>query len=247
MKGILVDRVFVAHVKKGYENRRAFMEKQLAERAIPFEFMLEGDMEDITEETLERNFSGELKKNSPVTSCALKHLLIWRKIVEDKIPYTLILEDDAILDADFNGVFNRSVTEARERADIDHLNLYISYENTGLEYLPAGKKRKGQLLYKAEKTRAAGAYLLSYNAARIIVEWTNKHKMDVPNDWWQNKVYAASPEMSICWCFPTIVEQGSHNGVFRSALQRKKRAGFLRRIGWVAQRFYKKYIYSKVK
>lgn len=247
MKGILVDRVFVAHVKKGYENRRAFMEKQLAERAIPFEFMLDGDMEDITQEILERDFKGEMKKSSPVTSCALKHLLIWKKIVEEKIPYTLVMEDDAIMDVSFNKVFNRSVLEARERADIDHSNLYISFENTGLEYLPAGKKRKGQLLYKAEKTRGGGAYLLSYEAARIMVEWTNKHKMDVPNDLWLNKVFEASPEMNIFWCFPTVVEQGSHNGVFRSSLQRKKRVGILRRIGWVVQRFYKKYIYSKVK
>ena len=49
--------VLVAHVKRGYEERRRSIERQFHGLGIAFEFMLDGDIEDIDVETATRWFA----------------------------------------------------------------------------------------------------------------------------------------------------------------------------------------------
>ncbi len=37
----------------------------------------------------------------PEFGCALSHLFVYKKIIDEKIDYTIVLEDDAILGQDF--------------------------------------------------------------------------------------------------------------------------------------------------
>ncbi|MFR9588359.1 MAG: glycosyltransferase family 25 protein [Rikenellaceae bacterium] len=109
---VKVDKVFVAHVKKGSEHRAIAMEKQLAKLGIEFEYMLGGDIEDITAERLEKYFVPDVEnsivgRSKSHISCALKHILIFEEVVKQNLNRILVLEDDAILTSDFVEKFNK--------------------------------------------------------------------------------------------------------------------------------------------
>jgi glycosyl transferase family 25 len=84
-------KVFVLHVKKGYEERAAHIDSMMSRLGIEFEYFLAGDIPDLTPELLDKYFTGMMKATLPVTSCATKHLLCHEKIVADNLPCALIL------------------------------------------------------------------------------------------------------------------------------------------------------------
>ena len=54
-----LDHVFVIHVSEGYEERRQHIDKHLPERGIVhFEYMLRGDIKDLTPEVKTKYFKG---------------------------------------------------------------------------------------------------------------------------------------------------------------------------------------------
>lgn len=91
-----LDHVFVIHVSEGYEERRHHIDKHLPERGIAnFEYMLRGDIKDLTPEVKAKYFRENDKL--PELSCAYKHVLAYEKMVKRGIERALILEDDAFL------------------------------------------------------------------------------------------------------------------------------------------------------
>lgn len=240
-----VEKVFVVHVKTGYESRRKLIEKQLKERAITFDFMLDGDISDLNQQVLETYFTGRMKTAGPETSCAMKHILIYKKMVEENIPGALILEDDAILAPDFNSIFNKAMTEAAERSDINSNLHYISFENSGLKFIANASIKKDQLLYRHTEPRCTGGYFITNGLATLFYTEVVRNKMELPIDWWQRRIFETGG-MDVLWCQPAIVEQGSHNGTFISTIQNKKRQGLWRKLSWKVQKFYKMNIYTRV-
>lgn len=110
-----VQKVFVMHVKKGYEERRAHIENMLERLGIDCEFMLDGDIEDLSSEVIHRYFTGTVMSGkTPGTSCALKHLLTYRTIIERNMNGALILEDDIRLSRNFVKVFNKTMDELEQ-------------------------------------------------------------------------------------------------------------------------------------
>jgi glycosyl transferase family 25 len=67
----------------------------------------------------------------------------------------------------------------------------------------------------------------------------SEQKMDQTIDWWMGAM-AKQHCVNIFWAHPTIAEQGSHSGVFASAIDQKPK-GIFRRISWNIQRIYKMY------
>lgn len=71
-------KTFVLHVKQGYEERKIHIEKMMSDHNIPFQYILDGDIPDLTTERLDTYFSGARHSLSPGTSCAMKHILTWQ-------------------------------------------------------------------------------------------------------------------------------------------------------------------------
>lgn len=236
MEKLAIQNVFVLHVKKGYEERKKFMEDQFQKHEIPFEYMLDGDLTDLTPDIIEKYFAGEMDNiQKPATSCAFKHLLVYEQILQRKIDYALIFEDDVQLSDNFNQLFNESLKEIKQIED----GFFVSYEDTTLEFVPKEQLEKGKLLYPATRGRCAGAYLIDYQTAKIIMDYVNKHKCHLPIDWMHNFLVEEKQLFSIYWCHPTIAQQGSHTGKFTSGLSKKKGA-FIQQIRWKAKAFWKK-------
>ncbi len=229
MEKLLTDKVFVLHVKSGYEDREFSISKQFAQHHIDFEYMLDGDMADISSDQLEKFFIGDMKKISPFTSCALKHLLVYEQIIQQKLKGALIFEDDILLYENFNDIFNKTMIELENRDDIAQDLVLISYEDSILEYVPKKSIKEDTVLYQAEKGRCAGAYYISLQTAQIIIDFILENKCGLPIDWFHNEIIKKTV-IKLYWCQPPIAMQGSHSGIFKSSLDGKSHGLFHRVI-----------------
>ncbi len=159
-----VDAVFVAHVKKGSEKRAEAMERQLSRLGIRFEYMLDGDISDLSEERLERYFVKDVDLNPAARSCAMKHLLIMEEVVKRKLNRVLVLEDDAILRSDFVELFNRSLDEVDTIHSQDEPYL-IFYEASYLKFIPRSVRKKGKTLYNPKHLQCLACYVINNSYA----------------------------------------------------------------------------------
>lgn len=95
---------FVINLKRS-PHRRAHMEKQLKALQLSYEIIDATDGSALSEAELETLYDKEASLQhltQPITrneiACADSHLRIYERIVNQKIPYALILEDDVTLD-----------------------------------------------------------------------------------------------------------------------------------------------------
>lgn len=230
--------VLVAHVKRGYESRRRSIEQQLHDRSMSFEFMLDGDIPDLTPAVMARWFAPHLEPVA-MQSCTCKHLLMYERIVAEGWPGALILEDDIVLAESFVQVFTATLEELRIPAGSAVETAWISYENSTLRMPRGSQLRRGVHLYPASRTRCTGAYYVGRRAAQALLELAETEKVTAGIDIWVDAMAALAPEeIRILWCHPTLAEQGSMNGLFDS-MDPRRRASLWRRVKWNADKFYK--------
>lgn len=98
-------KVFVINLERSVA-RREFMGEQLQNQGLEFEFIQAVDGLKLSDEYLKDICDFEAMKLSRpwllkkgVYGCALSHLAIYKRMVEDNIPFACVFEDDVILDA----------------------------------------------------------------------------------------------------------------------------------------------------
>lgn len=233
--------VFVLHIKKGYESRALHVEKMLGRMNIPFEYILDGDIPDLTDDVLDRYFVGSTMKGGyPYTSCSYKHLLAYKEMLHRDIEGALVLEDDIFLKKNFQRIFDKSIEEMHEYAKTYHEPILISYEDTRLRFVPRSTRKKGKVIYKGDRDRMAGAYYINKKAAKLLLEYAETHKFDRPIDLVHCKLLKEG-KLTYFWCQPTVATQGSHTGAFSSAINFQK--SLLYPLTWQLKLFYKKLLY----
>jgi glycosyl transferase, family 25 len=225
--------VFVIHVR-GAKHREEHMNDELGKKGLAFEFMLNGNKEDLDSQILDKYFSGQMHNVNAIASCGLKHLLVYETMVSRNLEHVLIFEDDIILQKNFNQVFSDSIKEIHERG---LKNILVSYENSNHFYVSKDEVIANQILYKKDMGRCAGAYLVDIECVHTILEEIKHTKCDLPIDWFHNKL-AKEGKINIYWSFPHIAEQGSHNGKMGSLIDNKKK-GFFRRIVYYLQKHFR--------
>jgi len=124
-------------MKKSPE-RLAFMSKQLTDLDMDFTVQegIDGmthNFNDIYDEQLSKRLN-----DSPLVpvekGCALSHRLILEKIVEEKLDYALILEDDVGLPPDFKKILDHEL-EKRTRNETTWEYLSFNYPSVGLKFI----------------------------------------------------------------------------------------------------------------
>lgn len=233
-----VDHVYVIHVSKGAEDRARSIEHQLARLGIEFEYVLEGDVEDLTPQLLDRWFTGPMKRKHRNTSCCCKHLIAWSRMVRDGCGDALVLEDDIFLFDNFIRDLNASVKERRALPDGGAGAAYVSLENSGLKRVL--EAHGSSTLYRRSHMRETGAYWLNLAAAGRLLGIAETEKVSV-----RTPPFIASAVNSgaveLWWRHPAIAEQGSINGRFDSMLD-PKRTGLMRRPRWLARKWFQRYL-----
>jgi glycosyl transferase, family 25 len=205
--------IFVIHASKFIE-RGKLIRSQLNGLGLPFEFVLGFDAPAITDDVRQQFF-----RNSTLSpaqqSCALKHWQAHQLIVERKLDRALILEDDVILSPEFQTVFNRMMLE-----DLAIVGPHVTFLGCGGHYyVGPDEVRNGQLLYPRNQGKFADSYIISLAAATRRIDWIEAHGIARPIDHLFEQIdrELGTP---MFWLEPPIVEQGSHNGAFGSALDK---------------------------
>lgn len=237
--------VFVAHVKRGYEERAAHIEKMLGGMGVGFKYMLDGDICDFTPELIGRYFKNGGLEWPAQTSCTLKHVLIYEEIVKQGLDGALVLEDDICLHKNFAEVFNQSIKELREMQCADNQcvrgGVIISYEDTRLRFVERSRRKKGKVLYAGDRDRMAGCYYVDRAGAELMLRQIGESGgLGMPIDLYHAWMLRHGG-LSYLWCQPTVATQGSHNGLFMSMLNTTK--GRFEVPLWKMKRAYKKLLY----
>ncbi|MBF0230650.1 MAG: glycosyltransferase family 25 protein [Desulfamplus sp.] len=238
---------YVLHVKKGYEDREQSIVKQFGELGISFEWVLDYDVYDINanrEEILKRySYNGDMKDSA--VSCALKHISTWEKIAIGSQEGAFIFEDDVVIDL-LN--FQQLVKSALEEFNKELLNgcyndALISLGDAGAMHVPWTKMDKGKKLYPAQLIRCSDSYFITKGAAKRMMNWIEKNGFALPSDGLIDKI-CNDIGILILWLEPTVVSQGSHTGVFASAIEiGERKGGIFNKVEWYSRVFRRKYLY----
>jgi glycosyl transferase, family 25 len=230
---------YVLHVKKGFKEREDSIVEQFSKLNLPFEWILDHDKNEITPQLLEKyKYSGNLKKVE--ISCALKHICAWEQIAQGNSSGAFIFEDDILIDIDkFKIVAQKALAEFQTKWSGAGC---ISLGSGCALYVPWTKKEKKRMLYPAEMVRAADSYWINKETARMLMKWIKENGFSLPADHLIDKI-CGQLKIPILWLDPTIVNQGSHTGLFSSSIQNLERGKFTDQIGWKIKVFRRKYLY----
>ncbi len=232
--------VLVIHAKHLTE-RFSHMQRQLENWHGKVEYILDIDKDELTDDILREYIKPgcELDNKSGATSCAIKHILACKYIVEHHIEGALILEDDIVLHPGFEEDFEKTMLEYK-RGYADN-PVIISYEDSSLQFIPRSKRLKGQWLYPAPQGRVRfnGALFINQQAAKVIVSEVQTGKCDIAVDHYYVHLYGKGL-LQFLWCEPALATQGSFSGTFVSSMGQIRTMEGLR---WKLKYAYKKLVY----
>ena len=207
-----IDAIFVIHAASLAE-RRKLIDAQLSALGLPHEFILDYDVPAIPKVLRDRMFrSSALSPGQQ--SCALKH---WQAhVLADRrgLERVMVLEDDVILAPDFVVVLERALAE-----DAAIGGPHVTFLGCGGHYyVPKADLEPGRLLYRQDQGKFADSYIINRSAVRLRLDWIERFGIERPID---HEFEAIDREAgtAMYWLEPPIVEQGSHNGQFRSTLE----------------------------
>ncbi len=230
---------YVLHVKKGFEDREKSIVRQFSRLNLPFKWVLDHDKDYITPELLDAyKYRGNF--NIEAISCALKHICVWERIAGGESDGSFVFEDDVLIDLKhFKAVSQKALEEYNEKWPGCG---YISLGSGCALYVPWTKKQKNKLLYPARHVRATDSYWSNRETAKKMVEWIEKNGFDLPADHLIDRINS-DLKIPILWLEPTIVNQGSHTGLFPSSIQDLERGTFIDYLGWRMKIIRRKYLY----
>lgn len=209
-----VDGVYVLTVKT-FAERIAHARRELARHAIAFEFVFEHDAPEIGADLLRARFAPS-DMTLAQQSLVLKHAAAWRSAVRKGQRRILVLEDDALLAADFGARFDVAMSAAEALAP--GWLVYLGGADTKVpdSYFLAD----GPLVPLPIAT--TDGYVTDATAMARRLAWMEANRIALPADHFLRRLDA---ELGIAhyWLRPPIVEQGSVVGLFDSVLDANRR------------------------
>lgn len=163
------------------------------------------------------------KINLGTISLFRKHIYTIELIQKSNFKYNLVLEDDVILDKNFNNKLSKALKQLPNDYDMlligNGCNLHI----------PMSTQKPNKFIYKKcnEPTRWGGngatrctdSYFVSKKCAEKLINYITKickNSINQNSDWWLNEVIR-DLKLEIYWMEPTIVTQGTQNGKYSSS------------------------------
>ena len=233
-----LDAIYVLNVK-AFDDRLRSITRQLAALGLAAEVIHAWDIEDISPEVAARWFDaaaqGQATTTTTITtatttttttpppltitsaqrSCALKHVEALQRIVANGHRHALVLEDDAMLAPDFLDGVKRALAEAPGYPEASV--IYIG--SGGNFYTPRSQRELGRSLYPGARGRFTDSYIIGATAAGMRLDWMQTRGIERPID---NQFDMMDRELGIqlLWLEDPVVEQGSKNGRFVTAIDR---------------------------
>jgi len=218
-------KIFVTNLT-GFDKRKNWMRQQLKRLNLSFDFIdcIDGRnwddayVEKITSPGL---YSLYKQNNSWLTKGAIAatktHLdLIYNEIINENYNYALCLEDDVILDKNFNSILRDIERQLiKNRFEGVLLLHYFIKEKIKINELKSYEEEDTEVkIYhcpKDLKIVSGAAYIISKNAAMDLVN--NQKPISRIADWWHDH-----PNLKLYFLYPITV----YTGMFESTLVYKK-------------------------
>ena len=214
-------KIFVLHYSKLVDRKKHILSQFKKQNITDYEFIEKYDKEDLQDSDM-LLFDKCVAKS--MMSLMNKHFYVY-KLISEKYERALILEDDVILNDNFIDTLNNYITQLPENFDMlfigDGCNLHIEKHKL-IPYKNIYKK----CLYSTSwggngASRCSDSYIITKNCANNLCEYikyinNSKRKIKLPSDWWLN-VAARDNNFKVYWAEPTIVTQGTQNGLFTSS------------------------------
>lgn len=177
---------FIVSLPKDRE-RREFLERQLAGLDMPFSVFDAVHGKSLSAEELAANydagkavrlFNREMSRGE--IGCALSHVGIYRQMVEQDIPYALVLEDDAsILDRELPGILSRLAQVYAAQTPVavllNHVKRYDGNKKHPLD--------DSRCIYDAYRAVCTHAYFITKAGAEKLLR--NLYPVYVVADKWE--------------------------------------------------------------
>jgi len=203
-------KIFVLHYSKLIDRKQSILSQFEKHNITDYEFIELFDKDAILDSYKEL-FTPHYRLN--MLSLFLKHLWVYKEI-ENKYDCALILEDDVILADNFIETFNKYMAELP--ADYDMLfigngcNLHMNDITDKCIY--------EKCLYPTSwggdgAARCSDSYVVNKKCAIKFNKYILSN-INVGIDWWIN-IVARDNNFKVYWSEPTIVTQGSQNGLFK--------------------------------
>ena len=226
-------KTFLVHYTK-LQDRKEFVDFQFSKFGIEAEVITEYDKEDLSPTQIdsfyEKNatlyeskitplWEAERFKyrelNMPEISCTIKHFEAIRRASEAASPYSLIFEDDIILVDDFTQRFDSNLEATPDDWDAIFIGSGCGewFQQTKLDN--ATKVNDTCFLIGHPATNCAEAYLIKKDIAKQVYD--GARPFHLISDWeLAYQLYALKAR--VYWWYPSLIEQGSKNGMFESTL-----------------------------
>jgi GR25 family glycosyltransferase involved in LPS biosynthesis len=215
--------IFVIHYTP-LTDRKQHMLTQLSDHGLQAEFITQFDRENITDFT----FFDTSKISSRCISNLMKHCEIYRKMIQDNIPYAIVFDDDVCLAKDFNKIMNETLKNLPSTFDICYMgdicgfhikdinldtNVYLKSNQDGHVFTTSGKYE-----YSMGSSRGPAYILTNACAHKIMSMFVPGYKISrLGHDHWMTDV-AREKNLQVYWSEPTFVCGGSDIETFKSSL-----------------------------
>ena len=210
-------RIFVIHYKKLGDRKKHILEQFEKHNIKNYEF-IEIDRDELENHNIDM-FQSNFSKSQIAIS--LSHFYAYNEII-NKYDNGLIFEDDIILSDNFSDILSTYITQLPEDYDMlfigNGCNLHIEKHK-----LKHNKYIYEKCLYPTNwggngVTRCTDSYLVNKKCAIKLCDYIHKlkYKINIPVDWWLN-IAARDNNFKVYWAEPTIVKQGTQNGLFETS------------------------------
>lgn len=211
-------KIFVLHYTKLGDRKIHILEQFKKQNITDYEFIEKYDKEDLQD--CDILLFDKCVKTSMI-SLMNKHFYAY-KLIAKNYENALILEDDVILSDNFTKILDKYISQLPQDYDMlfigDGCNLHIEKHK-----LISNQNIYEKCLYPTSwggdgASRCSDSYIISKKCANKLCEYINKlkNKINLPSDWWLN-VAARENNLKVYWAEPTIVTQGTQNGLFNSS------------------------------
>lgn len=232
-----LDQVYVINVRTSEARHRSII-TQLARFGIVPEFIHEWDTQDITADVDAQTFTGDLDVRQK--SCGLKHITALRRIVARNQRRVLVLEDDALLEAEFAEGVRAALAEWGRYPQPSVIFIGCG----GNFYTPKSMRKPGQRLYPGSRGRLADSYIIGVDAAKVRLDWIAAHRVSHPIDN-QFEIIDRDTGIMMLWLEEPVVEQGSKTGRFDTTLEPGSQwPVWLQAIAFRWEKLRRKYLYQ---
>ena len=226
---------YLVHYTK-LKDRKEFVDFQFSKFGISAEVISEYDQEALDPQIINSFYERDAVKyeskiaplwdtqefkyrelNIPEISCTIKHFEAIRRASESSADYSLILEDDIVLVDNFSTRLKKEL----EGTPADWDAIFIGtgcgewFQEIKLKGLQHVSNNSHCFLMSHPATNCAEGYLIKKNIARTI--YNGAKPFHLISDWeLAYQLYAANAR--VYWWHPSLIEQGSKNGMFKSTL-----------------------------